>query len=180
MKKAISLIFGLSLVLIAVIWLKTPSAVPSTVETVSISQVTPSQPIPQIAQSQDVPAPAVPVPAKPAQFREFLKTTLKTLPTEKNIPNDEHLHHRPEAVANAAVPLGQLARLLTDNSLLIPDGIKFYRACAEKSELLTSVRALCLRNWIDWSKKIGMNTDGILSQFPAHIQYVAKEISRID
>jgi|GEM_PF-6139598 len=108
------------------------------------------------------PAPAKQAPKEPpADFQQTLEKTQAGLPTRADIsklkPSEQH--KTPAALFAAGTEIGKVAEAIEKDPTLAPQGIQFYGTCARRSELSTSVRALCLGNLRDLAKASGAPVD---------------------
>lgn len=90
-----------------------------------------------------------------AQFRNYLETSYVRLPTLQAISLSKNgdLHRVPPEVLESSEVFGYIAEKLKSNPSLTRDALSFYNACAANEQLITSIRAVCARNLIDWAKK---------------------------
>lgn len=89
------------------------------------------------------------------QFRNYLETSYVHLPTIQAISLSKNgdLHRVPQEVLESSEVFGYIAEKLKSNPNLTKDALSFYNACAGNEQLITSIRAVCARNLIDWARK---------------------------
>ena len=96
---------------------------------------------------------AISSPAERA-FRSELKEYLAQLPKQSavrahvNASNSEFI---PKEIMDSSRLFGVVRDKLLKNPELVPAGLDFYGQCAKDSDLVLQVRAVCLRNFYDWS-----------------------------
>lgn len=111
------------------------------------------------------------------QFAEMLKDTEKRLPTLsdiKQIPSGA-LHHIPAVVLEAGRNLGAIKEVLKYHPEYEEKAIPLYTECARAENRPTPVRALCLTNLIEVSKKHRLPLD--LKTFPPNIVQLTKLVT---
>lgn len=131
-------------------------------EPVSVATGTSTTTQTTVAAPTAVPAPAAPMPVEtPVPFQQTLEKTQAALPTREQIsklkPSEQH--KTPVALINAGTEIGKVAEAIEKDPSLAPQGIDFYGKCARRSELSTSIRALCLGNLRDLGKATGSAID---------------------
>lgn len=89
------------------------------------------------------------------KFEEKLRAIESSFPTIASMRNrsDAEVHHRPPGLTDSAVELGQVVDEVKRDPRLAPAALRFYFRCASDSALLTSLRAVCLRTWMDSSRR---------------------------
>ncbi len=89
------------------------------------------------------------------RFRNYLETSYVRLPSIETVrlSKEGDFHRVPFEVIESSEIFGEIADKLKSNSTLTKEALKFYSACAINEQLITSIRAVCARNLIDWSKK---------------------------
>ena len=109
---------------------------------------------------------------EPEVLRFYNETVLilERLPTNQATQETDS-HHAPKELMDASEDLGNVLSTMKNNATLVPTGIEFYKACALKSDILEQLRALCLRNFQDWSKKNGISINPDV--FPSRIKQLA-------
>ncbi|MGZ3651590.1 MAG: hypothetical protein ACXVB9_15440 [Bdellovibrionota bacterium] len=101
-----------------------------------------------------------------AKRAEEVQASLPTLDKIKTLSAEE-VHSTPVAVLEAGLKLGELAETIEKDPTLAPEGIAFYGKCARRSDISSSIRALCLSDLRELSKKQGLTADE--SGIPAEI-----------
>lgn len=110
-------------------------------------------------------------------FRERADKVLADFPEKQILKNpDRDLHRPPPELADAGAELGAIEDLLDDYPHLVKEGLRFYRKCALKDELLTSLRALCLHNLKTRAKKAGKEKEIRWKEFPEQIHRLADRL----
>ncbi len=61
-------------------------------------------------------------------------------------------HEAPDQIFDAGVVFGKIEDTLAKNNALLPQATHFYRECAERDDLISEVRALCLAHYADLSQ----------------------------
>jgi len=105
-----------------------------------------------------------------ARRAEEVQASLPTLDKIKSL-TEEEVHSTPTSVMEAGLKLGELAEAIEKDPSLAPEGIAFYGKCARRGDISSSVRALCLSDLRDLSKKRGQAADE--SGIPAEITRMA-------
>jgi hypothetical protein len=102
-------------------------------------------------------------------FKRFTQQTLEQLPTkQESLAHDPaEAHGIPRSIVQAGVRLGQIREILAKHPEWESEAANFYEICARNEPSMTSVRALCLANFIQWKRKQGEELD--LSQFPPRV-----------
>ena len=111
------------------------------------------------------------------QFSEMLEETARRLPTLtdiKQVPTGA-LHHIPPVVLEAGRNLGVLKEVFKYHPEYETKAIELYSECARSEHRPTAVRALCLTNLIEVSKKYHLVLD--LKAFPANIVELTKLVT---
>jgi hypothetical protein len=90
-----------------------------------------------------------------SEFVRLTQDTLEALPRLDALQGktSAEVHHSPAAVLKASAPLARVDESIRSNPALTPQGIQFYYECAMAPEILTAVRALCLRNFKYYAEK---------------------------
>jgi len=89
-------------------------------------------------------------------FRERAEKVLSDFPSKELLKDPKReLHRPPPELAEVGAELGAIEDLLDSYPHLNQEGLRFYRKCALKVDLLTSVRALCLHNLKIRAQKTG-------------------------
>lgn len=83
------------------------------------------------------------------------RIALASLPEKRILGGAPSVEFAPRALMEASERLGRLRAELRDNPALLDEGLKFYRECANEEEVLTSIRAYCLRAVRDLSRRVG-------------------------
>jgi hypothetical protein len=113
------------------------------------------------------------------QFIEMLKTTEAKLPylsDLKQVPS-QALHHIPALVLEAGRNLGAIKEVIKFHPEYEEKTIPLYSNCAQAENRPTPVRALCLTNLIEISKKHNLALD--LKKFPTNVVELAKLVTDI-
>lgn len=110
------------------------------------------------------------------QFRNYLQTSYVRLPTIESIriSKDGDLHRVPPEVLESSEIFGNITDKLKANISLTRDALRFYNACAANEQLMTSIRAVCARNLIDWAKIANIDISQV--QIPEKILQIANVI----
>lgn len=111
------------------------------------------------------------------QFSEMLKDTERRLPTLsdiKQVPSGA-LHHIPTLVLEAGRNLGVIKEVFKFHPEYELKAIPLYTECAHSEKRPTPVRALCLTNLIEISKKHHLPLD--LKSFPSNIVELTKLVT---
>jgi hypothetical protein len=98
-----------------------------------------------------------------AQFREKAEQTMQGLPTQADLQklSPAQVHYTPEIIKKAALDVADLAQNIDDNPKLAPQGLQFYRKCAEKADAPKSVRANCYAEHEDLLNKSGLGDESL-------------------
>lgn len=122
-------------------------------------------------------APLPDISSEELAFRERAERVLADFP-QKHLLKDPNrdLHRPPPELADAGAELGAIEDLLDDYPDLINEGLRFYKKCALKDELLTSLRALCLHNLKNRAKKTGKEASIRWSEFPDQLHRLADRL----
>jgi hypothetical protein len=90
-----------------------------------------------------------------SEFVRLTQDTLAALPRREALrgKSSAEVHHAPSALLKASAPLARVDESIRTNPALTPQGIQFYYECAMTPEILTAVRALCLRNFKHYAEK---------------------------
>jgi hypothetical protein len=112
------------------------------------------------AEAIAVPVPTAPLAVAPpaadlAEFQKKLDSTQDALPSSEKIETlpSEEVHNTPQLLIDASFQIGELAEAIAKNPALGAQGMDFYGKCARRGELAISVRAHCLHNMRELSKK---------------------------
>lgn len=89
------------------------------------------------------------------RFAQLTEEAKADLPTREQLSqlNAKEVHQTPEVVLQGAVSVGRVAQALSDNQMLVSDGLKFYRECAENEANAVAIRAECFSSHEDLLKK---------------------------
>jgi len=96
-----------------------------------------------------------------ADFAMKLEATQANLPTLEKIralPSEEK-HSTPKVVLDASLEIGDVAAAIEKDPSLAPQGLEFYSKCAKRSEIATTVRAVCLSSLRGLAKQTGSQVD---------------------
>lgn len=115
--------------------------------------------------------------ATEAQFAVILNDTEARLPTMKDIKQlpSGSLHHIPALILEAGRNLGVIKEVIKFHPEFEQSVIPLYKNCALSEIRPTPVRALCLTNLIEVSKKNHLSLN--LKQFPSHIVELTKLVT---
>jgi hypothetical protein len=92
-------------------------------------------------------------PPMDTNFAELAQKALDALPRIESIrASGVSVHQTPKALLDSSEALTQVSMALQDHPELAAEGVEFYRACANHSDLMTAVRAVCLQRLIYGSK----------------------------
>lgn len=116
---------------------------------------------------QEVPVPVAAAPAAfvavetqpvliDGEFEALLTEAKAKLPTREILlqKTEEELHQPPREVLDLGIEFGKIHDSLAAQPGLAPTGAKFFAECAGRDDLLTSVRAVCLRNARFWGATV--------------------------
>lgn len=67
--------------------------------------------------------------------------------------SEEEIHHGTPGLQEGSAVLGTVLREMTHNEKAIPDGVEFYRRCAKDEDVLTSLRAVCVKRLGEWAPR---------------------------
>ena len=110
------------------------------------------------------------------QFIELLKITESKLPTIadiKQLPSGA-LHHTPAPIMQAGKDLGLLKEVLKVHESYEREALIFYEKCAKLQERPMAIKALCLTNMIQITKKNGKKLN--LAAYPKEMIELTKLI----
>ena len=112
------------------------------------------------------------------EFRSFLRTTYKSLPSDSEVlaQANGNFHHTPDSIIAASEGFGAIADRIKANSELIPEALKFYSHCGKDENITDAIRAVCLRNFMDWAGIAGVKAN--FSQFPSSIKSIADRLPK--
>lgn len=119
----------------------------------------PRAPAPRVPRGERS-APATPVPSPStatvstpeAKFGGLVAEVLAALPRRES-GGGEELHHGSAAVREGGRELGRWKEALRENPDLAPRALEAYLACAAEADVLLPLRALCVANWRDLSRR---------------------------
>lgn len=80
-----------------------------------------------------------------------LSVAMKQLPTMKDMEGltEEEVHHTPDAVVEGGMLIGSLLEEAEKNPAKREETLKFFKSCAENSELMPAIRAVCWKRTLD-------------------------------
>lgn len=108
-------------------------------------------------------------------FRERAEKVLSDFPSKELLKDPKRdLHRPPPELAEVGAELGAIEDLLDSYPHLSQEGLRFYRKCALRADLLTSVRALCLHNLKARAKKTGAKLSE--KEFPEQLHRLADKL----
>lgn len=101
------------------------------------------------------------------EFELLLTEVRDQLPTRAILRNKtaEEVHQPPQELLDIGLEFGKIHDALALQPSRVPAGAAFFAECAGRDDLLTSVRAVCVRNARFW----GVTVDGL----PAEVERVA-------
>lgn len=102
-------------------------------------------------------------------FSELAQETLNTLPLRADLEPRGNFHQVPPQVMRGAEAVGRVAEWLEKNEQDREAGKDFFRLCAEKDGVLTAVRALCLKRFLELG---GARSP----QFSDHLMWIAEQL----
>lgn len=148
------------------------------------TQTEPHAPQPQRPSQQQQPQqpqpeqPQPPLPSASSEFKQLAEKTLASLPTNEDLQRlkAEELHSTPAPIVAAARSLSQVTKLLHAHPELAPEGLKFYRECAERASAPDSVRALCFANLRNLSQAAGQPDAFRAAEYPERIRRLGDQI----
>ncbi len=82
-------------------------------------------------------------------FNEFAQQTLLELPTQAILIGRTDFHQPPSEVLQGGEAVGRIAEWLESHQNDRESGKEFFRVCAERDAVLTAVRALCLKRFLE-------------------------------
>ncbi|MBT3586117.1 MAG: hypothetical protein HN509_14520 [Halobacteriovoraceae bacterium] len=108
------------------------------------------------------------------EFETLGRRTISKMPLKKNIRKNSHgeVHSIPEATMEAGRQLARLKKILLKRPEFIPQGLKNYYQCANQNDIPTSIRALCLTNFVQFKRQIGESVD--MKKYPKDVVRLAK------
>ena len=110
-------------------------------------------------------------------FRQRSNQVLEDFPKKSILKERGRDQHKPpKELVEASSELGTIEDLLDKNPNLAKEGLRFYRKCALKDELLTSLRALCLHNLKTRAEKTGFDKRIRWSEFPDNLHRIADKL----
>lgn len=114
-------------------------------------------------------------------LKSFTMDALEKLPTESDVRAsvENNPHDTPESVMKAGAVIGYVADQMKKDSANVAAGLKFFKSCAENDETASTIRAVCLRNLVDFSGKYKNNVRVSFSDYPENIQRIARHIPRL-
>jgi hypothetical protein len=116
-----------------------------------------------VATETSASSPAAPaaLPLTPEEFSRRAESVLASLPTldQLHALSAEELHRTPRAVLDAGAAIGDLAEAVAKNPSLAPEALGFYGKCARRENASTSVRAACLSDLRELSRRQGTPAD---------------------
>jgi hypothetical protein len=96
-------------------------------------------------QSEENPAPSLPVSANEKQMQDLIQSALHTIPTHEDlekIPADQ-LHFTPPRIMEAGFAIGKIFDQIVEHPELKKQGLHFFETCANNDHYIESARALC-------------------------------------
>ena len=108
------------------------------------------------------------------KFAKKTRETLDSLPTVAKLRGltEEEAHVNPAALNAAGDDLGQIAAEVQADPSLVPQAVEFYKSCAKRDDLPTSVRALCYSDHNALAKQDPLPEDEI----PAAVRKLAQKL----
>lgn len=114
------------------------------------------------------------------QFCQLVEAAQSNMPKKKDLQAlpDEQVHYTPELIQRAALSVGQIAQAIADNKELVPEGLKFYRDCAEFEDSPNSIRASCYFNHEELIKKFNLKDPSLEndSKISDRVRALAKKL----
>jgi len=97
------------------------------------------------------------------EFVQLLDEVKSDLPTKEQLKQLEakDVHQTPEIVLKGAVGVGRVAQALSDNPTLVPEGLQFYRECAENENNAVAIRAECFSSHEELLKKHKLKVESL-------------------
>jgi hypothetical protein len=89
-------------------------------------------------------------------------------------PDPRDFEGLPRELAPVTAILGRIATALREDPTLVPQGIAFYRECAQQSSDLYSVRAVCLRDLKYWETQSGARDDSDSLGVPPEVARIVR------
>jgi hypothetical protein len=118
--------------------------------------------------------------AEVGRFRQMAEEAKKSIPLKKDLQSmtAKEVHMTPASIQVAAIKIGELAQAIHDDPRLAPEGLSFYRECAESDDYPNSVRASCLVNHGDLLKSSNLKAQSLEQdpKIPSHVRELAKTI----
>jgi len=102
-------------------------------------------------------------------FHTLAQETLSTLPLRTELEPRGNFHSVPPQVMRGAEAVGRIAEWLDKNEQDRDAGKDFFRLCAEKDGVLTAVRAICLKRFLEMGGTKG-------PQFSDHLMWIAEQL----
>lgn len=107
-----------------------------------------------------------------SEFEAKTDKFLEGFPTQKSIelqPGD--FHHTPKEVMDASGAMAFAIDAMKADPALIPEGKAFFKKCSLRENIVEQVRAMCLRNLLDWAQSTDDKID--LTDYPSRIVRLA-------
>lgn len=114
-------------------------------------------------------------------FKVFTKKALEQFPSpaQARLEVERNPHDTPESLIKAGAVIGQVADQMMADRRNIDTGLKFFKNCAESTNISTTLRAVCLRNLVDFSSRYRNNVRVSFADYPEDIQRIARHIPRL-
>jgi hypothetical protein len=106
-------------------------------------------------------------------FLAELSSAWQKLPRWTEIANETDFHRTPSTLLAVTPQLGRISDTLRADPNQIPNGLRFYKDCANETEIHIAIRALCLRDYLYWSKQI--HRPSPLTDFDADVVSLAEK-----
>jgi len=133
---------------------------------------------PSALPGEKVTAPTPSAAAKSASASPSFLPLLNELPRRALIENtsEEELHHGPPGLSQSSLALGKVVGEMKKDPAKIPAGVEFYRSCASDEDVLTAVRAVCLKRLGEWAPRAQPPIEVDFSQFDSGLRKLADQL----
>ncbi len=114
-------------------------------------------------------------------FKSYVKEAVEQLPTPAQARAEVELnpHDTPESVMKAGAVIGYVADQMKADKKNVDSGLKFFKNCAQSNSVASTIRAVCLRNLVDFSSRYQNNVRVSFADYPEDIQRIARHIPRL-
>ncbi len=110
------------------------------------------------------------------EFHQLISQAFEILPRVEVLKLHRDHSQPPPELLQAGTPFGQIEDSLRSNPSLAPQAVEFYRACADDTEMLFAIRALCFRDLRYWSERVEGAMPIAESHYPASVVRAANSI----